>query len=94
MREGSEALNVGAKVAGLEARPVVVPPVLVALTDAEGATVYQWSVTPSVRTLIAGEDVRIETQLPRPPAGAVGIKLSFAGAAAAAVANPVTAGAP
>lgn len=92
VRERREMLNVSAKVAGLEARPVVVPPVLVALTDAEGATVYQWSVTPSVRTLIAGEDVRIETQLPAPPVEAVGIRLSFAGAAAV-VSNPVNAGA-
>lgn len=91
VRERREVLNVSARVAGLEARPVVVPPVLVALTDAEGATVYQWSVTPSLRTLIAGEDVRIETQLPAPPVEAVGIRLSFA--SAAAVSNPINAGA-
>jgi len=84
LREGREVLDVGAEVVGLEPRAVSVPPVVVALTDAKGAIIYQWSVTAPTKTLVAGERVRVETQLPAPPPEAVGVRLSFAGADAAA----------
>ncbi|KKB13420.1 hypothetical protein VE25_02085 [Devosia geojensis] len=83
LREGREVLDVGAEIVGLDPRAVTVPSVVVALTDAEGAVVYQWSVAAPARTLVAGERARIETQLPAPPPEAVGVRLSFAGAAPA-----------
>lgn len=77
LREGREYLTVGTTLVGLSTRPVPVPPVLVTLTDSLGAPVYQWSVTPPVTTLIAGERVDIQTQLAMPPAEARGVRLTF-----------------
>jgi hypothetical protein len=77
LRDGREYLTVSATVVGRSTRPVSVPPVLVTLTNSTGAAVYQWSVTPPVSTLIAGERVDIQTQLAMPPAEAKGIRLTF-----------------
>jgi len=77
LREGREYLTVKATIAGLATRARPVPPVLVTLTDAAGQSLYQWSVTAPVRTLIVGESVDIETQLAMPPAGAKSVRLTF-----------------
>jgi predicted Zn finger-like uncharacterized protein len=77
LRDGREYLTVSATIAGLSARPVNVPSVLVTLTDSAGSAIYQWSVTPPVHTLIAGERVNVETQLAMPPAEAKGVRLTF-----------------
>src|SRR5690606_27672550 len=83
LRDGREYLTVRATLVGLSPSPVPVPPVLVTLTDSAGAPVYQWSVTPPVATLIAGERVDIETQLAMPPAEAKDVRLTFGERAAA-----------
>jgi hypothetical protein len=59
-------------------RSVPVPPVLVEIRDATGRALYQWSVTPELRTLAPGENVKFSTELAAPPAGAQSVHLSFA----------------
>lgn len=94
MNEGKEALVVSAQIVGLMPSPVPVPPVLVSLLDATGHTIYEWSVTPRIRDLMAGERATFDTRLPLPPSEAVKVRLSFAGGrTAGTVGEPATPGA-
>lgn len=81
LREGKEVLIVSAQIVGLMPEPVPVPPVVVTLLDGRGAAVYEWSVTPSVRDLMAGERATFDTQLTLPPGKADRVRISFAGGA-------------
>lgn len=75
---GNDVLMVSAQIVGLTSKPVRVPPVVVSLLDAEGRAVYEWSVAPRVRDLMAGERATFDTRLSLPPSEAVRVKLSFA----------------
>ena len=79
LRDGKEVLAVSAQIVGLMPDPVVVPPVVVTLINAAGEGIYEWSVTPSVRDLMAGERATFDTQLVLPPGDAKRVRLSFAG---------------
>jgi predicted Zn finger-like uncharacterized protein len=79
LRDGKEVLVVSAQIVGLEPDPVTVPSVVVTLIDAHGHGIYEWSVTPSVRDLMAGERSTFDTQLTSPPSEAERVRLSFAG---------------
>ncbi len=79
LREGKEILVVSAQIVGLQKAPVVVPAVVVTLIDEAGNGIYEWSVTPDVRDMMAGERATFETQLPLPPVDAASVRLSFAG---------------
>ena len=79
LRDGKEVLLVSAQIVGLERKPVVVPAVVVTLIDEHGQGIYEWSVTPSVRDLMAGERSTFDTQLTMPPGEAKRVRLSFAG---------------
>ena len=79
LRDGKEVLAVSAQIVGLMAQPVPVPAVVVTLLDSHGQDIYQWSVTPSVRDLMAGERATFDTQLTLPPGDASRVRLSFAG---------------
>jgi hypothetical protein len=81
LRDGKEVLIVSAQILGLRNRPTPVPAVVVTLIDSEGRGVYQWSVSPSVRDLMAGERATFDTQLALPPGDASRVRLSFAGGA-------------
>ena len=81
LRDGKEVLIVSAQIVGLMPQPVPVPPVVVTLLDARGQGVYEWSVAPSVRDLMAGERATFDTQLTLPPGEADHVRLSFAGGA-------------
>lgn len=83
LSEGKEVLAVSAQIVGLMPQPVTVPPVLVSLLDASGHTIYEWSVTPRIRDLMAGERATLDTRLPLPPSDAVKVRLTFAGSRAA-----------
>lgn len=83
LSEGKEVLVVSAQIVGLMPDPVSVPPVLVSLVDDRDHTIYEWSVTPRIRDLMAGERATLETRLPLPPTDAVKVRLSFAGSRAA-----------
>lgn len=79
LSEGKEVLVVSAQIVGLMPDPVPVPPVLVSLVDGRGSTIYEWSVAPRIRDLMAGERATLDTRLPLPPGEAVKVRLSFAG---------------
>ncbi|MDB5535400.1 MAG: hypothetical protein JWQ65_275 [Devosia sp.] len=89
LREGKEVLVVSAQIVGLQKAPVVVPAVVVTLLGASGNGIYEWSVTPDVRDMMAGERATFETQLPLPPVDAVNVRLSFAGGGSTRSAAPV-----
>lgn len=79
LQDGKEVLVVSAQIVGLMHEPVVVPAVVVTLIDVHGHAIYEWSVTPSVRDLMAGERATFDTQLTLPPGEAERVRLSFAG---------------
>jgi predicted Zn finger-like uncharacterized protein len=76
---GNEVLTVSAQIMGRSRTPSPVPPVVISLLDASGHAVYEWSVTPRVRDLMAGESATFDTRLSLPPSEAVRVRLSFAG---------------
>jgi predicted Zn finger-like uncharacterized protein len=79
LRDGKEVLMVSAQIVGLMPKPVLVPAVVVTLLDEHGQGIYEWSVTPSVRDMMAGERSTFDTQLTMPPVAAMRVRLSFAG---------------
>nr|WP_314257051.1 zinc-ribbon domain-containing protein [uncultured Devosia sp.] len=79
LRDGKEMLAVSAQIVGLETEPRPVPAVVVTLLDSHGQGIYEWSVTPAVRDLMAGERATFDTQLTLPPGDAASVRLSFAG---------------
>ena len=83
LRDGKDMLLVSAQIVGVAREPKVVPPVVVTLLDTAGTPIYEWSVTPAVRDLMAGERATFETQLLKPPAAASRVRLSFAGGSGA-----------
>jgi hypothetical protein len=80
-KNGGEVLTVDASIFSVETHPVPVPPVVIELFDAEGHSLYQWSVPPRMATLEPGESIAFSAELARPPAGAARATLSFAGSA-------------
>ena len=80
---GNDILTVSAQIVGQSNVPVAVPPVVVSLLDESGHAVYEWSVSPRVRDLMAGERATFDTRLSLPPSEAVRVRLSFAGRGAA-----------
>lgn len=77
LRDGKEMLTVSAQILGVAPGPVSVPPVVITLIDAHDAPIYQWSVTPTVRDLMAGERASFDTQLALPPGEAARVRLNF-----------------
>lgn len=77
LRDGKDVLMVSAQIVGVERQPSQVPPVVVTLLDDQGHGVYEWSVTPQVRDLMAGERATFDTQLTQPPPQAAHVRLSF-----------------
>lgn len=94
LRDGKEVLIVSAQIVGLMPEPTVVPAVVVTLIGANGAGVYEWSVTPSVRDLMAGERATFDTQLTLPPGDAARVRLSFAGGSSIRESRPMAEAAP
>ncbi len=87
LSEGKEVLVVSGQIVGMMPSPVAVPPVLVSLLDSTGHTVYEWSVAPRIRDLMAGERATFDTRLSLPPVEASRVRLSFAGGRTAATAG-------
>jgi predicted Zn finger-like uncharacterized protein len=79
---GNDVLSVSAQIVGRSPTPVAVPPVVISLLDTSGQAVFEWSVAPRVRDLMAGERATFDTRLSLPPSEAVTVRLSFAGSGA------------
>jgi predicted Zn finger-like uncharacterized protein len=89
LRDGKDVLIVSADIVGVQKDPVEVPAVVVTLIDDAGNGIYEWSVTPEARDLMAGEKVGFETQLQMPPVNAARVRLSFTGGGSARNAAPI-----
>jgi predicted Zn finger-like uncharacterized protein len=76
-RDGNPAIVVSAKISNITNRLAFVPNVLVSLLGADRRVIYEWSVTPSVRNILPGDVMSIDTQLTSPPAGVETVQLSF-----------------
>ena len=76
-RDGNPVIVVHAEVSNTTAGLVAVPNVLVSLLGADRQVIYEWSVTPSVRSILPGDVLSIDTQLTSPPAGVETVRLSF-----------------
>ena len=77
LRNGTNVMQVDARIYSVAPRMVAVPPVVVTLLDEAGASVYEWSVVPEARDLEPGEVVDFSTQLSSPPAAAKRVRLTF-----------------
>ncbi|WP_196260650.1 MJ0042-type zinc finger domain-containing protein [Pelagibacterium limicola] len=76
-RDGNPVIVVHARISNVTDRLVRVPNILVSLLESEGVVIYEWSVTPSVRSVLPGDVLSIDTQLTSPPAGVEKVRLSF-----------------
>lgn len=77
-RGTGDVMTVNATIYGVEARRVVVPPVVVTLLGDDGKPVYAWSVAPKQGDLEPGEVIGFSAELASPPEGARQVRLSFA----------------
>lgn len=77
VRGGKSVMQIDAKIRSVSSRTVAVPPILVSLIDATGATVYEWTVTPKTSQMEPGEVMDFSTEVGSPPEGAVRVRLSF-----------------
>jgi predicted Zn finger-like uncharacterized protein len=78
LRDGKTVMQISAKMRAIAGRTVPVPPILVSLLDANGAPVYQWTVTPPTPNMDPGDVVPFTTEMNSPPDAAVTVRLSFA----------------
>lgn len=76
-RDGNPVIVVNTKISNITNRLAYVPNVLVSLLGADGRVIYEWSVTPSVRNVLPGDVLAIDTQLTSPPDGVQTVRLSF-----------------
>jgi hypothetical protein len=76
-RDGNPVIVVNAKILNITNRLAYVPNVLVSLLGADARVVYEWSVTPSIRNILPGDVLAIDTQLTSPPQGVERVRLSF-----------------
>lgn len=77
LRDGKTVMQISAKIRSIAPRTVRVPPILVSLMDAKGATVYQWSVAAQASSMDPGDLVGFQTEMNSPPDSAVTVRLSF-----------------
>jgi len=77
LRDGKTLMTINAKIRSVAGTTEPVPPVLVTLIDASGATVYEWTATPRAAELHPGEVLDFSTEVNSPPNGAAKVRLSF-----------------
>jgi predicted Zn finger-like uncharacterized protein len=77
LRGGDNVMRVDARIYSVAAQGTTVPPVVITLLDADGGSLYEWSVVPEVRELEPGEVVDFSTQLASPPPAAKQVRLTF-----------------
>lgn len=77
LQQGAEVLVVDGRIASVTNHGARVPDVIVTLLGSKGQSLFEWSMTPMAGELEAGESVAFSTQLAKPPADAVSVRLSF-----------------
>lgn len=83
LRDGKVVMLITSRIRSVSGGPVSVPPVLVSLLDANGTTIYEWTVAPRATEMAPGEFQEFSTEVSAPPDGAVTVRLSFTNARAA-----------
>jgi predicted Zn finger-like uncharacterized protein len=78
LRDGKTVMQISARLRSVSSQPVSVPPVLVSLVNADGATLYEWTVAPKLAEMEPGDVIDFSTEVTSPPDGAVNVRLSFA----------------
>lgn len=76
-RDGNSVLIVTAKISNITNHVAYVPSVLVSLVSGSGQVLYEWTVTPSTRSLLPGDLLDLDAQLTGPPEGVETVRLSF-----------------
>ncbi len=77
LRTGKIVMLITSRIRSVASQRVSVPPVLVSLLDADGAIVYEWTVTPRASLMDPGESLEFSTEVNAPPQGAVAVRLTF-----------------
>jgi len=77
LRNGKMVMLITSRIRSVSGQRVPVPPVLVSLVDAEGATVYEWTVTPRATQMDPGDVLDFSTEVNAPPEGAMTVRLTF-----------------
>ena len=91
-RGGKPVMLITSRIRSVASQTVPVPPVLISLLDAAGATVYEWTVTPQAKEMNPGEVFEFSTEVSAPPQGAVTVRLTFTTLRAGAAGAPPAAG--
>jgi predicted Zn finger-like uncharacterized protein len=77
LRGGKMVMQVTSRIRSIASRTVKVPPVLVSLVGADGAVLYEWTVSPSAPEMDPGEVLDFSTEVNAPPPGATSVRLTF-----------------
>ena len=77
LRDGKTVMQVTARIRSIANHTVDVPPILVSLLDATGASVYAWTVAPQTRSMDPGDLIDFVSEVNAPPDTAVTVQLSF-----------------
>lgn len=88
LRDGKTVMQVSARIRSIANHTVDVPPVLVTLLDANGASVYAWTVAPQTRSMDPGDLIDFVSDVNAPPDTAVTAQLSFTNAGGGLSAPP------
>jgi len=78
MEDGQHVLVVTGNIVNRSAHELSVPPVRVALFDADKHELYHWTFVPGVSTLMPGQTTHFRTRLPSPPDGTQDLEVRFA----------------
>ncbi len=77
LRDGKTVMQVSARIRSIASHTVDVPPVLVTLLDANGASVYAWTVAPQTHSMDPGDLIDFVSEVNAPPDTAATVQLSF-----------------
>ena len=90
--DAGDVLVISATVRSVADSEVAVPPVVLTLLNAEGASLYEWSVRTAAATLLPGGSAPVSAELAAPPEGVAMVRLSFTTAAPESQPPPIEPG--
>ena len=76
-RDGRQVMLITARIRSTASRGTIVPPVLISLIDADGRSLYEWTVDARAREMQPGDVVDFSTEVSSPPPGVVTVRLTF-----------------